>query len=274
VYEDGDSEEMTRDEVLAALCTDEEISNLSPSKTTSISQISEEFDSKNPEACFRGMLSNRPTGEDSHHPSSSRSFVKSEAGDEDRDDDEEEFEDHDSRADEAEMLGGHLLLRDDCGRFESLNKPRRPRSILRDEAEEDAPNGKVKRRRRKSCPFLPTRKRRSRSHSHLSAAEDSPSQSSHSTPSLSTPIKRPRGRMKKERSDSISESVVSVSAVSVTSVISTSNGEMASPSSDASVVIVSNDSESASVIEEAIPRGEEEQQQQQGMSIERAVDQS
>lgn len=65
VYEDGDSEEMSREEVLAALCTDEEVAKLSPSKTSVISQISEEFDFKNPELCFRGILSNPPGGDKS-----------------------------------------------------------------------------------------------------------------------------------------------------------------------------------------------------------------
>lgn len=56
---------MTREEVLAALCTEEEVAKLSPSKTETISKISEEFDFKNPELCFRGILSNPPTGNQS-----------------------------------------------------------------------------------------------------------------------------------------------------------------------------------------------------------------
>lgn len=56
---------MTREEVLSALCSDEEVSKLSPSKTKIITTISDEFDFKNPELCFRGMLVNRPTGDKS-----------------------------------------------------------------------------------------------------------------------------------------------------------------------------------------------------------------
>lgn len=242
MYEDGDSEEMTRSEVLSVLCTDEEIANLSPSKTAAIAQISSEFDFKNPDACFRGMLNNRPTGDvdsslgfNSVTSTPSHSFVaiKNES------DADENYESSEERE-----AGG--LRRDDCGRFLSTRKARRYSHS--DHGSEDTTDGNSsiqngKRRRRRtstSNPIFGKRRKRTSSNSKCSVSEspsDNPSYMNAidcTTPPLMTPV-QVKGDSPQRRSDSVSESVIS-------GLISISTSSETSP-----VISISNDSENASV---------------------------
>lgn len=245
MYEDGDSEEMTRDEVLSALCTDEEIANLSPSKTAAIAHISSEFDSKNPDACFRGMLNNRPTGDhegslgfNPMNPLSVSSFVAIKT---DTPENEDDGDDSYNPLEEGEA--DSLLLRDGYGKFISPN--RRGRYSHSDHGSEDtfsgvSSNGNRKRRRRKlSDPLLGKRGKRrtsssgpARSESPLVNLSQPDTIDCTTPPPIPTPVKHFGPR---RRSDSV------VSGISGSSGVS--------PSSERSpaIVSISNDSESISI---------------------------
>lgn len=172
VYEDGDFEEMTRDEVLSALCTEEEIAKLSPSKTSAIAQISEEFDSKNPEACFRGVLTNRPTGDDDPtlNPETSLvpqtlEFTKEEESPDvnvdingyiNGDMEGENGEDDTTHNVTPVYVGGKLLGREKNGKFKSTTNPKkRPKIFIASQSSDGTSDGNsissnVKKRRRHS----------------------------------------------------------------------------------------------------------------------------